>query len=258
MKRRKFVQSSLLAASTLATGSTFSQKNPDEQKAILELREYEMHFGTSENELHNYFQNALIPSLNKFGAKNVGVFKELGKSEPVKIYLLVTYPTFNDFVTFNTKLKTDDSYKSASAGYMKLTADKFPYTRYKSKLMIAFDGLPQLAVPKKEPRIFELRTYEGYNEDALARKIKMFNKEEFTIFYRTKLTPVFFGEVIAGQEMPCLTYMVTFANMEERDKNWGAFANDPDWKRVSADPEYANTVSRITKIFLEPVAYSQV
>ncbi len=217
-----------------------------------------MHFGTSENDLHNYFQNAFIPAMNKNGIKNVGVFRELSKSEPTKIYLLVAYPSWNDFINSNAKLKTDETYKTASETFMKLPADKFPYARYKTKLMIAFDGLPQIAVPKKEPRIFELRTYESYNEDAHVRKVKMFNKEEFTIFYRTKLTPVFFGDAIAGQDMPCLTYMITFANMEERDKNWAEFGKDADWKKVSSDPEYANSVSRITKIFLEPVAYSQI
>ena len=94
MKRRNFMQSSLLAGSALLAEKSFSQKNqnPDDQKALLELREYEMHFGGSESDLHNYFQNALIPALNKLGVKNVGVFKELSKSEPTKIYLLIAYP----------------------------------------------------------------------------------------------------------------------------------------------------------------------
>ncbi|HVM88353.1 MAG TPA: NIPSNAP family protein [Puia sp.] len=260
MKRRKFVQSSLLTASAMVAGKAISQgnKNMDEKRAMIEWREYEMHFGASESELHNYFQNALIPALNKYGVKNVGVFKEWSKSEPVKIYLLAAYPSWDDYLQIISKVRADEAYKASSASYMKLPADKFPFTRYKSKFMTAFEGMPQLVAPAKEPRIFELRTYEGYNEDALARKIKMFNKEEFVIFYRTKLTPVFFGEVIAGDDMPCLTYMVTFTNMEERDRNWSAFGNDPDWKKVSSDPEYANTVSRITKIFLEPVSYSQV
>jgi hypothetical protein len=86
----------------------------------------------------------------------------------------------------------------------------------------------------------------------------MFNDEEFPIFYRTKLTPVFFGEAIAGANLPCLTYMITFKNMEERDRNWAAFGADADWKRVSSDPKYANTVSNIRRVFLEPFPYSQV
>jgi hypothetical protein len=259
MQRRNFVKSSLIAATALTTGKPLhASQNPAQQKALLELREYEIHFGASENDLHNYFQHALIPALNKYGVKNVGVFKETSKSEPAKIYLLITYASFETFPVINAQIKTDDDFKKASTDYMKLPAEKVPFIRYTSKLMIAFDGLTQLAVPAKEPRIFELRTYESANEDAAARKIKMFNDEEFKIFYRTKLTPVFFGEVIAGKDLPCLTYMITFSNMEEREKNWAAFGADADWQRVSALPEYANTVSRITKIFLEPLAYSQV
>jgi hypothetical protein len=259
MERRKFVRSSLLAASALSVNAVkFSSDKKDSDKALYELREYEMHFGTSENELHAYFQNALIPALNKHGIKNVGVFKETSKSEPTKIYLLIPYSSWQDYPAINTQLKTDNDFKKASATYDQLPAEKFPYLRYTTKLMIAFDGQPQIIVPSKQPRIFELRTYEGYNEDALRRKIKMFNDEEFQIFDRTKLNRVFFGEVISGKDMPCLTYMITFSNMEEHDKSWAAFGADADWQRVSKAPEYANTVSRITKIFLEPTSYSQL
>lgn len=260
MQRRKFVKASLLAASALTASavSVHASQKPSGQKALLELREYEMHFATNENDLHTYFEHALIPALNKYGVKNVGVFKETSKSEPTKIYVLIPYSSWEEFPSVNAQIKADTDYIKASADYMKLPADKIPFVRFTSKLMIAFDGLAQLIAPPKEPRIFELRTYESANEDAARRKIKMFNEEEFKIFYRTKLTPVFFGEVIAGKDLPCLTYMVTFKNMEERDKNWAAFSADADWKRVSALPEYANNVSRITKIFLEPVAYSQV
>jgi hypothetical protein len=260
MQRRKFVRSSLLAASAITAGAPSFRTSPTMAgtKALYELREYEMHFGTSENELHNYFQHALIPAFNKYGVKNVGVFKETGRSEPTKIYVLIAYPDWDAFPVINAKVKADDDFIRNASAYFKEMPDKSPFTRYTGKLMIAFDGLPQPAIPAAGPRIFELRTYEGYNEDAVSRKIKMFNEEEFKIFYRTKLNPVFFGEVLSGKDLPCLTYMLWFRNMEERDKNWADFGADADWKRVSALPEYANTVSRITKIFLEPLPYSQV
>jgi hypothetical protein len=260
MQRRRFVKSSLIAASALSASAVgFAQgKNAPDKKSLYELREYEAHFGTNENDLHNYFQHALIPALNKFGVKNIGVFKETGKSDPAKIYLLIPYPSWEDLPAIQAQLQKDTDFSKAAANYDQIVADKFPYTRYKTKLMIAFDGQPQIIIPQKAPRIFELRTYEGYNEDALRRKLKMFNNEEFVIFDRTKLNRVFFGEVIAGNDMPCLTYMITFANMDEHDKNWAAFSADADWQRISKAPEYANSVSRITKIFLEPTAYSQI
>jgi hypothetical protein len=86
----------------------------------------------------------------------------------------------------------------------------------------------------------------------------MFNQVELEIFRNNELNPVFFGEVIAGPDLPYLTYMVAFKDMEERNKKWEKFGADPDWNRVKVLPEYANTVSKIIKKFLEPLPYSQV
>jgi len=259
MQRRKFLQSSLLAASAAGTGSVFAASDkPPAVKEMYELREYDMHFGSDQSQLETYFKTALIPAYNKYGVKNVGVFKEIGKSEPAKIYLLLAFATFNDYTSVTAKVKADDDFIKNSQAYNAIPAEKPVYNRYSSSFMIAFDGMPKLIVPEAGTRVFELRTYEGYSEDALRRKLKMFNEGEFPIFYRTRLTPVFFGEVISGKNLPCLTYMITFKNLEERDKNWAAFGADPDWKKLLADPQYANTVSNIIKIYLEPTAYSQV
>lgn len=172
--------------------------------------------------------------------------------------MLIAYPSFEEYLSINTSVKKDDAFIKSSEAWNKVPAEKPVYNRISTSLLLAFDGLPAIKVPAKEPRIFELRTYEGYSEDAVSRKVKMFNDEEFPIFYRTKLTPVFFGEAIAGANLPCLTYLITFKNMEERDKNWAAFGADADWKRISSDPKYANTVSNIRRVFLEPLPYSQV
>jgi len=86
----------------------------------------------------------------------------------------------------------------------------------------------------------------------------MFNESEFQIFDRTKLNRVFFGEKVAGKNLPCLTYMVTFKDMAERDANWAAFSADPEWKKSSSDPQYANNVSNIIRVFVEPMPYSQI
>jgi hypothetical protein len=259
MERRKFIQSSLITTSALAAGQlAFADTTQAAKKELYEWREYEMHFGGSQNTLHQYFEKALIPALNKQGIKNVGVFREIGKTDPAKIYVLIAYPSFEEYLPINTKLKADDEFIKNSASYVQVPAEKPLYNRIKTSLLVAFDGLPIMKLPPKSTRIFEVRTYEGYSEDAVRRKIKMFNDEEFPIFYRTKLNPVFFGEAIAGDTLPCLTYMLHFGSMEERDKNWAAFSADADWKKVLADPQYANTVSNIRRVFLEPLPYSQV
>ena len=259
MKRRKFIEHAALTSTAVLLGqSALAGADKEVKKELYEWREYEIHFGSSQNLLHEYLEKSFIPALNKFGVKTVGVFKEIGKSEPAKIYVLIAYPTFENYLSINANVQHDEQFIKSSSAWKQVPADKPVFNRINTSLMVAFDGLPALKVPAKEPRIFELRTYEGYSEDAVSRKVKMFNEEEFPIFYKTKLTPVFFGEVIAGPNLPCLTYMITFKNMEERDKNWAAFGADADWKKVSSDPKYANTVSNIRRVFLEPLPYSQV
>src|SRR5690606_2350784 len=107
-------------------------------------------------------------------------------------------------------------------------------------------------------RIFELRIYEGYSDDAVSRKVKMFNVGEIDIFRNTGLNAVFFGETVSGPAMPSLQYMLTFRDMEERDKNWQAFIAHPDWAKMTKDPQCANTVSKLIREYLDPPAFSQI
>jgi len=259
MKRRQFVAASLAASATLTTGQVQATSAPAApQKQVLELRVYEFRFNLSQASLESYLKEGLIPALNRLGVKNVGVFGEMGKPEPAKTYVLIPHASWEAYGSSATRLSADSAYAQVRAKYDALPPEKAPYVRYSTTIMNAFDALPAIVVPKQESRLFELRTYEGYSEDAVRRKVKMFNVDELPVFYKTKLNPVFFGEVIAGGNMPCLTYMLTFKDMAERDANWKEFGNNPDWKRMSAAAEYANTVSQIVRVFLEPLPYSQV
>ena len=226
-------------------------------REFYELRVYEPTMGSLPT-LEKYLSEALIPALNRQGVKNVGVFRETGKNEPPLVYVLIPYASMNDFEKVKEGLAKEDEYRKASDSYDKVGVEKPVYFRYETSFMHAFEGLPKMVVPEKKPRIFELRIYQGYSDDAVRRKVKMFNDEEFKIFYATKLNPVFFGEVVAGKDLPCLAYMITFKDMEERDANWKAFGANPDWQRILKDPQYANTVSKIVRVFLEPMACSQI
>lgn len=255
MKRREFIAASSVLG--LSEGASVWAKAPAAEKEVYEWRAYELKMGGM-GRLEGYLQNALIPALNRLGVTKIGVFKELGKDEPAKLHVLTVYPSQNSFFQVKAQLKTDAELLKTAESYHQTPVDKAIYDRMSSSLMVAFDGMPQLAVPAKEPRLLELRTYEGYSEDAVRRKIKMFNDSEMTIFKKTQLHMVFFGEVVIGPRMPCLTYMLTFKNMEERNANWTQFSADPDWKQVAQAAEYANTVSRIERIFLEPTSYSSI
>jgi len=228
------------------------------QKEIYEFREYELKFGKSAKVLHDYFEKALIPALNKQGIKNIGAFEEIGDAMPKKIYLLITYDDFEAYEKVLDNLKEDSAYLQASEVYSKTTQDNFPVERYVTSLFTAFDGMPKLVKPAEGSMVYELRTYEAYNEDAFQRKVKMFNESEFSIFDEVGLHSVFFGEKIAGPQMPCLTYLLAFKDMAERDANWAKFGPHPEWQRIVKLPEYANTVSNIYRVFLKPISYSQL
>jgi len=228
------------------------------QKELYELRVYELKFGKPTQILHNYFENALIPALNRQEIKNIGVFEEVGDALPKNIYMFIPYKNMESYQNTYENLKTDSVFKNASESYDKTDEQSFPYETYTTSFFIAFDGFPNVVKPNEDDSLFELRIYEGYNEDAFQRKVKMFNESEFKIFEDVGLRPVFFGEQISGNHMPNLTYMLAFKDMKDHDVTWEKFGPHPEWQRIVNLPEYANTVSNIRRVFLKPLSYSKL
>lgn len=228
------------------------------QKEYYELRTYSIPFNGSEQALHDYLEDTLLPALNQYGVENIGVFEALGDPTPKQIVLLIPYKDISAYGDVIAALAADTNYLEKRKAYDAVPHNKRVYTRFSSSFYIAFDGLPQIVKPKEGSQLFELRTYEGYSEDAVRRKVKMFNEEEFSIFDATGLHSVFFGEQVSGPMMPALTYMLSFSSMEERDANWKKFIVHPEWKRVSGLEEYAHSVSDIKRTFLKPLFYSQL
>lgn len=258
MKRRKFLQSTV-AATAVSTVFPFSQVSgmettfePLVEKELYELRTYEMRFGGNEKLLIDYLKKVFQPALKRAGANHFMLFKELGDANPTKLKVLISYPNSNIYLNAQN-LFSDSAYVSESKEYHDLPQDQTLYNRLSSSLMLAFDGLPKMMDPVEGASLYELRTYEGYSEDAVKRKIKMFNKEELQLFLKTNLHPVFFGEMIIGPYRPCLTYMINFKDMAEHDASWKDFIDHPEWKAMSQKEEYADTVSNIRKTFLKPL-----
>ena len=131
-------------------------------------------------------------------------------------------------------------------------------------LLRAFDGIPSIDVPptdaKRAARLFELRTYESMNEKAGRRKIKMFEDGEAAIFKRLGMATVFFGQTIAGTNMPSLTYMLGYDDLAARDTLWKAFGSDPEWQKLRAQPGLADAeiVSNISNTLLRPLPFSPI
>ncbi|MEL6719096.1 MAG: NIPSNAP family protein [Bacteroidota bacterium] len=254
MQRRTFIQSSMLA-STLPLASVATNEEPhtsNEEKELYELRTYEMRFRGSTKLLTDFLKNTLQVAMKRIGVNHFHLFTELGMTTPSKIWVLISYPDAATYIKAQN-LQADEEFVKAAAEYNAIAPEQQVYNRFTSTLLLAFDGMPQMKSPIEDAGLFELRIYEGHSEDAVRRKVKMFNVEEIELFLKVGLHPVFFGDIIAGPHRPALTYMLNFKDMEERDANWEQFLQHPDWNSMKAKEEYANTVSNIRRVFLEPM-----
>lgn len=264
MKRRSFIKSSAITAvlgSILPMSSGAAAGNKKTKQELYELRTYYLKNKEQEKLVLDYFENAAIPALNRLGSKPIGVFTELNPEGQTKLFVIIPFQSVNEFMNMDQKLSGDAAYMQAAAAYLNAPASAPAYDRIESALLGAFAQMPRIVIPERKPRIFELRRYESATEAAGKKKMEMFNDAgEIAIFKRTGLTPVFFGETLIGVMRPNLTYMLTFDDMEEHDRNWKTFGSDPEWKKISSMPEYSNDkiVSRITRTFLTPAACSQV
>ena len=264
MKRRSFVKASILTSAAGALIPQISMASENSAKGgqeFYELRVYSLKNEQQQKLVEDYFKNAAIPALNRIGNKNIGVFTELKPAGQTKLYALIPYSSLDDFLTVQDKLANDKVYLEAGEPYLNAPAAEPAYERIESSLLKAFAHAPKLQVPEQKPRIFELRRYEHASESAGKKKQEMFNDAgEIDIFKKLGFNPVFFGETLIGELRPNLIYMVTFDNMEGHDSHWKAFGSDPEWKKISAIPDYADAklVSRITSTFLTPSACSQI
>lgn len=260
MKRRSFIRTAAAVAGTTAAIPSLAASAPASQygmKELYELRVYQLTSGGARETLKKYLLGAVAPYLNSYGGK-VGIFSEYSLQEPPKLYVLLTFPEPETILQLHSQMEDNPGYLEKAASYLQSAPDRPLFDRYQSSVLEAFDAIPRHKTPAPERGLMELRIYESYNEDAGRRKIAMFNKEELPLFEKIGLNPLFFGRMLAGTHMPALAYMLWFRDMANREEAWGKFRNHPDWVAMRDKPEYANTVSKVNKIFLLPEAGSQI
>ncbi len=267
MKRRAFLQTSLSLAGAAAAAPLLAAEPASSSRMnaeYYELRHYRLRRGPMQKRFEDFYREAALPAMNRAGITPVGVFNLVTGADTPSFYALLTYKTIELFVHGTDRIRADADFQKAGAEFINAAPTDPSYVRVDSTLLAAFEGIPKLEVPAavaaKQPRIFELRTYESHSEKAAKKKIEMFNTGEIGIFRRTGLAPVFFGETLIGAKMPSLVYMLVFENMAQRDKNWGTFVGDSEWKKLSTTPGFTDPeiVSNISNVFLRPTAYSQI
>jgi NIPSNAP len=287
MLRRTFVANSLVAAAlSAATGSdskadsagklnSNEESNPDmnpqstastagKQRLYYELRRYQLVNGPQKKLCDAFFQNALIPAANRAGITPVGVFNlTVGPGTPA-MYVLLPSASLDALVNLEAHLANDAQYMSAGTPFLSAPAVAPAFQRVESQLMIAFEKIPGITLPSatatNAARVFELRTYESPSDLDHKRKVEMMQSGEELIFNKAGFTQVFYGDTLIGGHLPNLTYMLSFESLAARDQHWTAFATNPDWKTMQANPRYGfeEIVSNISNFILQPAPYSQI
>jgi hypothetical protein len=274
MNRRDFVSGAMAAGGAWlsadavvdALQASRGGRGSERPSEYYELRRYRLRRGPGQALMDAYLKTAALPAWQRAGAGPVGVFTVTIGPETPTIYVLLVHKSLDAFASIAERLAGDAEYEKAAASYLSAEATAPAFVRIDASLMRPFDGMPKLELPfgggesAKRSRIFELRTYESHSEQAGKKKIEMFNRGEIAIFRRAGLMPVFFGETLAGGNMPSLTYMLVYEDMAARDRQWSSFGADPEWRKLSTTPGYTDPeiVSNISNQYLRPTAYSQI
>jgi hypothetical protein len=119
--------------------------------------------------------------------------------------------------------------------------------------------------------IYEMRVYythDGKFDDILTRfknhTVQLFEKHGFTnVGYWTtiKRDSVSFADkfILQNNGKSALIYIVSFENMEARNKSWNNFINDPEWIKVFEESRIDGPiVKEIEQVFLNPTDFSKL
>jgi hypothetical protein len=263
MQRRQFLATSLAATAASAARGASAQTKGSSVREYYQIRRYQLQSGPQVKLAADYF-GVLIPALNRLGMAPVGAFQLTFGSDTPANYLLIPGQSVESLATIDQQLAKDEAFLKVADAFWNAPASAPAFVRVESWLLSAFAGWPRLTLPTMTAtgakRIFQLRTYESPSMRDHVRKVEMFHSGEFEVFKRSGAQPVFFGDTLIGSRMPSLTYMLSFEDGAELEKDWKRFSSDPQWKKLQADPRFSfeATVSNISNLVLAPLPMSQI
>lgn len=239
-----------LIAVVLILSSTIAASSQNSNKAYGDYYQISIYHTVSKaqvDSLSEYLETAYLPQLHKAGFNKVGVFTPLANDTSADKRIVVWLP-----------LKALNDLQKIS-----LNNDCPKYKRLENIILTAFEKAPHYKLPNlngtSADHIYELRSYEGPTEERYLQKVKMFNVgDEIGLFARLGFNAVFYAHVLAGSRMPNLMYLTSFDTQTTHDAHWKAFGDDAYWKKLSALPEYQNTVSKADIVLMHPTGYSDL
>ncbi len=272
IQRRDFLKTTVAAsaAAALTSRASAASRSATAGREYYELRAYRLKPGAAHTALDTYLEKALIPAVNGRGISSVGVFTEVDVNKnaatatpkaDTPVWVLLTHSSLQSFADLAATLNEDPSVQKAGAGYLDVPKANPAFDRIDTWLYLAFTGLPKLQVPafsKSRARVFEMRDYESHSELKALNKIAMFNAGEIQVMKDLGMSPVFYGQSLAGPNLPHLRYVTCGPDLATHLGNWKKFGTHPIWMKLKDDPQYKDNTSKNTSRFLTPKPYSQI
>jgi hypothetical protein len=278
LPRRRFLKTAFAATASAACVSRLSAADTAGVREFYELRCYRLQAGTRIKNnadsalLDVYLERALLPALGRLGIQHTGVFTELEINKETAtatakpdspVWVLITHATLESFVRVCATLNSDAALQQAGASYLDAPKTEPAFERIDSWLLLAFAGMPRHELPafsrdRVPTRVFEMRDYESHSELKALNKMAMFDEGEIAVMKDLGMNPVFFGQALAGPDLPHLRYITCGPDLATHLANWKKFGPDPRWQKMRIDPQYADNTSRNTARFLTPKPYSQI
>ena len=275
IQRRDFLKTAAAASATAALATraeAASAASPGAGRELYELRAYRLKAGPWRAGLDSYLEKAVLPALDKRGVKNVGVFTEIDVNKSAAtftpkadtpVWMLIPHASMESFVSVSAELNQDAAVQKAGGDYLHTKKPNPAFDRIDSWLLLAFKSMPKMEQPafsrnRTATRVFEMRDYESHSELAALNKMAMFDEGETQIMRDLGMSPMFFGQALAGPNLPHLRYITAGPDLATHLANWKKFGPDPRWQKMKDDPKWANNTSKNTARFLVPTSYSQL
>jgi len=271
MQRRQFLTTACatgLAAASLQVGQA---AQPSDQPHFIDFRMITCPNAERLETLVKYNGEA-ISYFGKYGISPVGLWvadAQLNAKEAAydkkydnMMFCLIPHPTLNSTVELTDKLRSDAAYQESYAARSQGATSKNPmFTSHERMLFRCYPEFPQVEIPSLSPnRIYQLRMYRSFSFERSRAKVRQMTTEGgvLDLFAICDMKPVFMSTTLYGSYMPSIVFMLSFESEEHKTDAWAKFFDHPIWKKLSTDPQYADTVTEVINIFLKPCQGSQI
>jgi NIPSNAP len=183
--------------------------------------------GTQLPRLHEYFAKTLVPKIAGLWSGPKIFLEALIAPHMPQIVVIYGFGSLDELWSVHGKSLADPDLMKA---YDALDSGPEPsFETLDTTLLEAAPYSPEIAaVPDGKARIFELRVYHSPTFRQLTALHERFSGPEIEIFHRVGIHPILYCSTLIGPNIPNLTYLIPFENLAAREKDWTAFAADPE------------------------------